>query len=47
MIFADFEQECVLRLFLEGLTKATESVHIPDLEIKIEVLAILQPFKAY
>jgi len=41
MIFIDFEQECVLRLFLEGLTNATESVHIADLELEIEVLSIL------
>jgi hypothetical protein len=41
MIFVDFEQKCVLRLFLKGLTKATESVHIADLELEIEVLSIL------
>jgi len=37
MIFVDFEQKCVLRFFLEGLTKATESVHIADVELEIEV----------
>ena len=37
MIFVDFEQECVLRFFLESLTKATESVHTADLELEIEV----------
>ena len=42
MIFVDFEQECVLGLFVEGLTKATESVHIADLELEIEVLSTLQ-----
>jgi len=40
MIFVDFEQECVLRLFLEGLTKATKSVYIAGLELEKEVLSI-------